>query len=156
MGETVDNANVVILPPVLWAIVFAAGLAADWLYPLHFVPPAIPPIWTGSVPFAIGLALGIWAIITIRQAATPVEPTRATTAIVSGGPYGFTRNPIYLGMLLGQAGLSIGFDTLWGLVGLLPFYLVLRHGVIAREEAYLQRKFGAAYLGYKSCVRRWM
>jgi protein-S-isoprenylcysteine O-methyltransferase Ste14 len=59
-------------------------------------------------------------------------------------------------MLLGQAGLAIGFNSLWILGMLLPFYLVLRYGVVAREEAYLERKFGDAYLDYKSRVRRWL
>ena len=67
-----------------------------------------------------------------------------------------TRNPIYIGMFLGQAGLAIGFDNLWVLVMLMPFYLVIRYGVIAREEVYLDRKFGAVYRVYKSRVRRWL
>jgi protein-S-isoprenylcysteine O-methyltransferase Ste14 len=100
--------------------------------------------------------LAIWAIVTIRRAGTEVETTKPTTAIVSGGPFRFTRNPIYSGMLLGLAGLAVGFDTLWILGTLILFYLVIRYGVIAREEAYLERKFGDAYLGYKSQVRRWL
>ena len=59
-------------------------------------------------------------------------------------------------MLLGLTGLAIGFDTLWILVMLVPFWIVIRHGVIAREEAYLERKFGDVYLVYKSRVRRWV
>jgi len=59
-------------------------------------------------------------------------------------------------MLLGQTGLAIGFDSLWVLAMLVPFYFVIRYGVIAREEAYLERKFGGVYLGYKSSVRRWL
>jgi hypothetical protein len=68
----------------------------------------------------------------------------------------FTRNPIYIGMFLGQTGLGIGFDSLWVLAMLVPFCLVIRYGVVAREEAYLERKFGAVYLDYKSGVRRWL
>jgi protein-S-isoprenylcysteine O-methyltransferase Ste14 len=68
----------------------------------------------------------------------------------------FTRNPIYIGMFLGQTGLGIGFDSLWVLAMLVPFCLVIRYGVVAREEAYLERKFGAVYLDYKSRVRRWL
>ena len=59
-------------------------------------------------------------------------------------------------MFLGQTGLAIGFDTPWILAMLIPFYLVLRYGVVAREEAYLARKFGGVYLDYKSRVRRWL
>jgi protein-S-isoprenylcysteine O-methyltransferase Ste14 len=80
---------------------------------------------------------------------------KPTTAIATDGPYRFTRNPIYLGMFLGLTGLAIGFNSLWILVAMVPFYFVIRHGVVAREEAYLERKFGEVYLGYKSRVRRW-
>jgi protein-S-isoprenylcysteine O-methyltransferase Ste14 len=75
---------------------------------------------------------------------------------VTGGPFRFTRNPIYLGMFLGLIGLAIAFDSLWVLAMLVPFALVIRYGVVAREESYLERKFGDVYLAYKSGVRRWL
>jgi protein-S-isoprenylcysteine O-methyltransferase Ste14 len=106
--------------------------------------------------FAGGFLLAIWAIVRIRKAGTRVETDKPTTTIVTSGPFRFTRNPIYTGMFLGQTGFAIGFDDLWFLATLVPFYLVIRYGVIAREEAYLERKFGAVYLNYKSRVRRWL
>jgi protein-S-isoprenylcysteine O-methyltransferase Ste14 len=75
---------------------------------------------------------------------------------VESGPYRFTRNPIYLGMFLGQIGLTVAFDNFWLLMMLVPFALVVRYGVAAREEAYLGREFGDAYRGYCSRVRRWL
>jgi protein-S-isoprenylcysteine O-methyltransferase Ste14 len=156
MGEAVDNANVLIHPPIAWALAIVAGLGVGWLLPLPFVPTPIPHAWVGSGLFAVGFALAIWAIVTMRQTGTRVETNKPTTTIVANGPYGLTRNPIYIGMFLGQSGLAIGFDDLWLLAMLVPFYLVIRYGVIAREEAYLDRKFGAIYLGYKSRVRRWL
>ncbi len=59
-------------------------------------------------------------------------------------------------MLPGLTGLAIAFDNLWLLVMLVPFALVIRYGVVAREEAYLERKFGDGYRGYRSRVRRWL
>ena len=106
--------------------------------------------------FAVGPALAIWAFVTLRRAGTRVETTEPTMAIVTHGPYRFTRNPIYLGMFFGQTGLAIGFDNPWILAMLVPFYLVLRYGVVAREEAYLEHKFGDVYSDYKSRVRRWL
>ena len=106
--------------------------------------------------FAIAFALAIWAIVTIRKAGTRVETYKPTTTIVVTGPYRFTRNPIYVGMFLGLIGLAIAFDSLWILATLTLFWLVIRYGVVAREEAYLGRKFGDVYLGYKSRVRRWL
>jgi protein-S-isoprenylcysteine O-methyltransferase Ste14 len=128
----------------------------DWLYPLPFLPMAVPRAWLGGGVFAVGFMLAVWAVVTFRKAGTRVETHKPTTKIVADGPYRFTRNPIYIGMFLGQIGLAIGFDSLWVLGTLVPFYLVIRYGVIAREEAYLERKFGAVYLGYKSRVRRWL
>jgi len=74
----------------------------------------------GGGVFAVGLALATWAIVAIRKAGTRVEASKPTTAIVADGPYKFTRNPIYIGMFLGQAGLAIGFDNLWVLAMLVP------------------------------------
>lgn len=156
MPETVDRANVVIPPPIAWALAIVVGLGLGWLYPLQFVPTSIPRAWVGGGAFALGLALAVWAMVTIRKAGTQFDIAKPTTAIVDNGPYRFTRNPIYLGLFLGQAGIAIGFDQFWMLAMLPPFYLVIRNGVVAREEAYLERKFGAVYQGYKSRVRRWL
>jgi protein-S-isoprenylcysteine O-methyltransferase Ste14 len=156
MTDAADRSNAIIRPPIAWALAFVAGLGLDWLHPLRAVPASVPAALVGGVVFAAGFALGIWAIVTIRNAGSQVETTKPTTAIVTGGPYRFTRNPIYIGMFLGQTGIGIGFDSLWLLAMLAPFYLVIRYGVVAREEAYLERKFGAVYLDYKSRVRRWL
>jgi len=156
MNETMDSSKAVVRPPIAWALAVVAGLGADWFYPLRFIPVSIPGAWLGGAVFTVGLALAIWAIVTIHKAGTRVETYKPTTRIVANGPYRFTRNPIYVGMLLGQVGLAVGFDNLWILAALVPFYLVIRYGVIAREEAYLERKFGDIYLSYMSRVRRWL
>jgi protein-S-isoprenylcysteine O-methyltransferase Ste14 len=156
MNQGTDSSKAIIRPPVALAIAFVAALAIDWLYPLPFVPAAIPRALVGGVLFTLAFALAVWAIVTFSKAGTRVETYRPTTAIATSGPYRFTRNPIYLGMMLGLTGLAIGFDSLWILFALLPFYLVIRYGVIAREEAYLEGKFGSVYLDYKSRVRRWL
>ena len=96
------------------------------------------------------------AIVTITKAGSNVPTNRPTTTIVESGPYRFTRNPIYLGMFLGLIGLAIAFDNLWLLMMLVPFALIICYGVVAREEAYLERTFGDVYRGYRSRVRRWL
>jgi protein-S-isoprenylcysteine O-methyltransferase Ste14 len=156
MRQDLDTANAAVRPPFAWLLALAAGTAANWLYPLPFVPASVPAAWVGAAVFALAFALGVWAIVTIRNAGTQVETYKPTTAIVASGPYRFTRNPIYLGMMLGLIGLAIAFNSLWLLAMLVPFYLVIRYGVVAREEAYLARKFGDVYVGYKSRVRRWL
>jgi protein-S-isoprenylcysteine O-methyltransferase Ste14 len=153
MRQSEDNANPLVRPPIAWGLAVGAGLAAHWLYPLPFVP-AIPARWAGVALFAVAFALATWAFAFMRGAG--VETHKPTKWIVTGGPYRLTRNPIYSGMLLGLLGLAVAVDTLWLLVTLVPFYFVIRYGVVAREEAYLERKFGGAYLGYKASVRRWI
>jgi protein-S-isoprenylcysteine O-methyltransferase Ste14 len=156
MADTTDTANVFIRPPIAWAVAALAGLALNWLIPLPLVPGAVPAGWLGAMVFVLALALFAWAIVTMTRAGSNVPTNRPTTTIVEAGPYRFTRNPIYLGMFLGLIGLAIAFDNLWLLMMLVPFALVIRYGVVAREEAYLERKFGDVYRGYRSRVRRWL
>jgi protein-S-isoprenylcysteine O-methyltransferase Ste14 len=154
--EQPDRANAIVRPPIALALAFAAGLAFDRFFPAPWMPVNLPNRWIGAAVFALGFALLVWSAVTFRRAGTQVQGTEPTTAIVGDGPYRFSRNPIYLGMFLGLAGLAAGFNSLWILAALVPFYFVLRYGVVAREEAYLERKFGGVYTGYKSRVRRWL
>jgi protein-S-isoprenylcysteine O-methyltransferase Ste14 len=124
--------------------------------PLPFAPAMLPARWLGATVFALALALVAWAIATMTRAGSNVPTSLPTTTIVEIGPYRFTRNPIYLGMLLGLIGLAIATNSLWLLIALVPFAFVIRYGVVAREEAYLERKFGDAYRRYCARVRRWL
>src|SRR5262249_23149243 len=119
-------------------------------------PAAVPAGWFGTMVFALALALVAWAIATITRAGSNVPTSLPTTTIVDTGPYRFTRNPIYLGMVLGLIGLAIALNSLWLLLTLAPFAPVIRYGVIAREEAYLERKFGDDYPRCRAGVRRWL
>jgi protein-S-isoprenylcysteine O-methyltransferase Ste14 len=156
MTETADTAHVIIRPPLAWGLAVIAGLALDWLVPVPFLPGDLPAGWLGALVFVFALALFAWAIVTMTRAGTNVPTNQPTTTIVERGPYRFTRNPIYLGMFLGLIALAIAFDNLWLLLMLVPFALVIRYGVVAREEVYLDRKFGGVYRGYRSRVRRWL
>ena len=155
MDNTTDTAQVIIRPPLAWGLAVIAGLALNWLVPLPFLPAALPAGWLGAMVFVLALALFAWAIVAITRAGN-VPTNRPTTTIVDGGPYRFTRNPIYLGMFLGLIGLAITFDNLWLLMMLVPFALVIRYGVVPREEAYLERKFGNVYRSYRSRGRCWL
>ncbi|MFL5115575.1 MAG: methyltransferase family protein [Microvirga sp.] len=156
MADTADTAQVIIRPPLAWGLAVIAGLALNWFVPLSFLPADLPAGWLGAIVFVFALALFAWAIVTITRADSNVPTNLPTTTLVESGPYRFTRNPIYLGMFLGLIGLAVAFDSLWLLTMLVPFALVIRYGVVAREEAYLERKFGDPYRGYRSRVRRWL
>jgi protein-S-isoprenylcysteine O-methyltransferase Ste14 len=156
MDDTADTAQVIIRPPLAWGLAVIAGLALNWLVPLPFLPANLPAGWLGAMVLVLASALFAWAIVIMTRAGSNVPTNRPTTAIVESGPYRFTRNPIYLGMFLGLIGLAMALDNLWLLMLLVPFALVIRYGVVAREEAYLERKFGDVYRGYRSRVRRWL
>jgi protein-S-isoprenylcysteine O-methyltransferase Ste14 len=156
MSDPADNANVIIRPPIAWALAVFAGLALQWAVSLPFMPASVPASWVGGMVFVFALALVAWAIATITRAGSNVPTTLPTTTIVQTGPYRFTRNPIYLGMFLGLVGLAIAFNSLWLLGALVPFALIIRYGVVAHEETYLERKFGDTYRHYRARVRRWL
>lgn len=156
MSDPADTASVITRPPVAWALAVLAGLALQRVVSLPFVPASVPVGWVGGMVFVLALALLAWAITAITKAGSNVPTNMPTTTIVQTGPYRFTRNPIYLGMFLGLVGLAIAFDSLWLLGTLVAFALVIRYGVVAREEVYLERKFGDAYRHYRTRVRRWL
>jgi protein-S-isoprenylcysteine O-methyltransferase Ste14 len=156
MADTADNAHVIIRPPLAWGLAVVAGLALDWLVDLPFLPAGVPSGWLGAILFVLALALFAWAIMTMTRAGSNVPTNRPSTTIVESGPYRFSRNPIYLGMFLALIGFAMAFDNPWLLMILVPFALVIRYGVVAREEVYLERKFGDVYRGYRSRVRRWL
>ena len=143
-------------PPVALAIGTIAGFGLNWLFPLPFVPPSLPRAWIGLVLFLAGIFLAAWSARTFRKAHTNVLTSQSASTIVITGPYGFSRNPIYVGMFLGLGGFAIAFNTLWFLAVLIAMVFVIRFGVIAREEIYLESKFGTRYLEYKARVRRWL
>jgi protein-S-isoprenylcysteine O-methyltransferase Ste14 len=103
MADTADTANVIVRPPIAWALAVLAGLALKWLMALPFLPAAVPTGWLGTIVFALALALVAWAISTMTRAGSNVPTSLPTTTIVETGPYRFTRNPIYLGMVLGSS-----------------------------------------------------
>jgi protein-S-isoprenylcysteine O-methyltransferase Ste14 len=152
-----DSSGVRILPPVIYLAGLAAGFFLQRAWPVPIGPPTVEPaIRTGGwVLLVIWLFLSIWAIATFRRAGTTPNPTRPTTTLALGGPYRWTRNPMYLAFALMQAGAALIANALWPLVWLLPVLLVIRLHVIGREERYLERKFGEDYRAYKRRVRRW-
>jgi protein-S-isoprenylcysteine O-methyltransferase Ste14 len=155
-SDTADTAQVLVRPPLAWAISAVVGIALGWLIPLRFVPASAPAAWLGGLVFVAALVLFAWAVTSMTRAGSNVPTSMPSKIIVANGPYRLTRNPIYLGMMLSLIGLAIAFDSVWSLAALVVFFLVIRYGVVAREEAYLERKFGDDYRSYRAHVRRWL
>ncbi|MDP3406014.1 MAG: isoprenylcysteine carboxylmethyltransferase family protein [Brevundimonas sp.] len=104
----------------------------------------------------VGLGIEGWAAGLFRRARTAVQPWKPSTALVTTGIYGLTRNPIYLGFAITYVGLAIGLDSPLALILLIPCLVVVDRFVIRREERYLQARFGADYDRYRQRVRRWL
>ncbi len=152
-----DHANVKIKPPVLLLIHVIAVILLRWLLPLPSLS-AFPKTleWLGYILVILGIGLGAGAVSRFRRAHTTTDPHGPVLTIVTTGPYHFTRNPIYLGLVCMLIGFSFAFRTYWGLI-LSPLFIVLMNTlVIQYEEAYLEKKFGEVYTDYKSHVRRWL
>jgi protein-S-isoprenylcysteine O-methyltransferase Ste14 len=151
-------AGVIARPPLLFLAALLLGLALDRLLPLWFAVPGGDRVhWTvASFLILIGLGLAGAGILNFFRAATPVPTNEPTRALVTTGIHGWTRNPIYLGMFLvyGGIGLTVGSPSI--LILTLPLAIAIRYGVVAREEAYLERRFGDTYRDYRARVRRWL
>ncbi|MGH7005707.1 MAG: methyltransferase family protein [Alphaproteobacteria bacterium] len=151
-------AGVIARPPRLFLAALLLGFAADYLLPMPFPIPRIGAVrWivAGSL-ILIGLALAAAGIRDFFLARTPVPTNQPTRALVTTGVHGWTRNPIYLGMFLVYGGIGIAALSPPILALTLPLAIAIRVGVVAREEAYLERRFGDAYRAYKARVRRWV
>jgi protein-S-isoprenylcysteine O-methyltransferase Ste14 len=152
------TAGVIARPPVLFLVALLLGLALDHLLP---VPVAgleadlLHWISAGSL-ILLGLALAAAGIRDFTNAGTPVPTYKPTRALVTTGIHGWTRNPIYLGMFLLYGGIGLAARSPWTLILTLPLAITIRYGVVAREEAYLERRFGDAYRQYRARVRRWL
>lgn len=150
-----DNPGVVVFPPLLYGVAFLTALALHWLWPVSILShPAT--LWVGVAVLVLGVALGLWGSVSLRRAGTNISPSQPTIAIVASGPFRLSRNPLYVGLSLDLLGLSLIFNTLWGVVALVPAAVVMHFGIILREERYLEAKFGESYEQYCSVVRRYL
>jgi len=158
--RTVDRADtpqVIALPPLIFlgALALAALLEAALPIPL---PPLSSGVayGVGAVLVLCGLALLLLGARRFSAAGTNIPPTLPTTALVVTGPYRWSRNPLYLAMILIYAGIGFAALSSWVLLLAVPLILILNYGVVIREEVYLERKFGADYRAYRARVRRWI
>ncbi len=150
-----DTAGVIAPPPVIYLAFLLIGLGADRLWPMAVLPQG-PRYAAGIGVIALSLALAFSAFRQFRRHKTSFKPHEPSTALITEGPYRYSRNPMYLALSLLYAGLSIAADGPWTLALLAPLLVVLHYGVILREERYLERKFADDYRRYKATTRRWL
>jgi protein-S-isoprenylcysteine O-methyltransferase Ste14 len=151
------TAGVMARPPLLFLAALLIGFVFDRLLPLPPVPGIdLAHLTIGGSLILIGLALAAAGIRNFSRAGTPVRTIKPTRALVTTGVHGWSRNPIYLGLFLIYGGIGVAARSPWILIFTLPLAITIRYGVVAREEAYLEQRFGDAYRDYRARVRRWL
>ena len=149
-----DISGVRVPPPLFYVAGFVLGVALEVIWPIDSLPLAIR-LAGAVIGVGLWLALDGAAMLRFRHAGTSMAPFVPTTALVTSGPYRFTRNPMYLGMAVLYAGLALATEVIWALIFLPLVIAAVDQLVISREEGYLVRKFGDPYCEYMARVRRW-
>lgn len=159
MDEPTDAAAIRVLPPLIPLGIVVLGAVLQLVFPLNVGFELRTPMryWIGGLIVAGAiLGLGLWSFVLMRASGQNEDPRTPTTRILERGPFRISRNPMYLQMVLVCLGLSIAFWNLWLLLLTPVCGVLLQRLAIVHEEAYLERKFGEAYRGYKDRVRRWV
>jgi protein-S-isoprenylcysteine O-methyltransferase Ste14 len=153
--EQRDHPNVIAPPPLINLAGLVLGLLLSLIFPVDFLPLTLKLVL--GIPLIVLAAAGLlFSFRTMTRAGTPLDPRKTPKLIVTTGIYRLSRNPIYLTMGIFVLGVGILADALWVVVLAPVIFFIMERGVIAREEKYLERKFGATYLQYKAAVRRWI
>lgn len=155
IASSPDHPKIALPPPFIFAGYLVSALILQGLVPFPTPWPLFSRI-LGGLLVVIAIALVASAFSEMAKAHTAPDARQPTTALVTGGPYRFTRNPIYLGFLLIYLGFTLVDATFWGLL-LGPFLIgAVTGSIIHAEETYLGNKFQDAYRDYTSRVRRWL
>jgi protein-S-isoprenylcysteine O-methyltransferase Ste14 len=156
--EPADRPGIIAPPPLLTLAAIGLALLLDHYYHL----PLLPSGWDRArIPLATflgaaGVVLLIAGNVKFRRLGTTPNPYRPSTVVVSSGVFAFTRNPMYVAFLAFVGAVTVGRNTLWGIVAVVALFVILHFGVVKREERYLSAKFGATYEEYRQTVRRWI
>lgn len=142
-------------PPALFASAILLGAGLQYLRPVGLGIPESAEIF-GYLLVLFGITIAILVATSFRRVGTAIEPWKPTTSIVTTGFYAWSRNPIYAGFCLINIGVGIASNSFWIFISFIPAAFFLYHIAIAKEETYLEEKFGDEYMDYKKKVRRWI
>ena len=154
MDNEKDKAGVIAPPPAIYLIAVLIGLMTDYFFPFSFMPESFQlPI--GLLIILPSVTLAALSFREFKKAETNVDPYKPSTAIITSGPFRYTRNPLYVTLSFVIIGVGIWLDNIWIIAMLVPVLILMHYGVIKKEEQYLTKKFGDKYLKYKETVPRW-
>lgn len=155
MSQSEDNAGILMHPPIYYIGAMVIGFTLDYV---HVLPIGYKNI-TGPasiVVFLVGLFIMVMGFKKFTQHKQSPSVHASAGQVFTSGIYSFTRNPLYLGLLMMVFSVGLFFDKAWLLIVCAPLVILMTILVIKKEEAYLTQKFGAQYLDYKQKVRRWI
>jgi protein-S-isoprenylcysteine O-methyltransferase Ste14 len=150
-----DTPRVIALPPLIFLAGLLTGFVAHWAVPHTLLGPSLRN-WLAWPLLVMGVALASWGRRTLAKAGTNLDPRKPATALVTDGPFAWSRNPLYLSLTLIYLSIACIVNDLWFLPPLVAVLALIEYGVIRREERYLEAKFGDAYRAYQTRVRRWI
>ena len=144
-------------PPLVYIPLLVAGLMLHFLWkPLGSFPEG----WIGhAIGWPVTLVSGfifIWAARTMFRSGEHPDFGKPTRGIITSGPFGFSRNPLYFSLTLLYVGIALIANSIWPFVFLPVALFYVHYGVIAREEIYLEKLFNDEYRRYRTKVRRWL
>ena len=143
--------------PWVYAIAYLVGVGIQFVFPVNISGVLLSTIEVlGVLLAAVGAVLMAWPQSIFRKHHTTTVPSETTTTFVTWGPYRFSRNPMYLGLFLFFAGISVIFSLVWSILLLLLVVYYVNSVVIPVEEKQLRKNFGEAYEQYCKKVRRWI
>ncbi len=149
------GAAVRVPPPLMVLGVLLLAYALNYLVPFRIAHSPVL-VFAGFTLVGISLLTIVFTAWSFRRVNTHIEPWKPTTTIITTGCFAVSRNPIYLALCVACVGIGMILHSWWMVFSVIPAAMLLYHFVIAREEAYLEKKFGEAYVQYKTRVRRWL
>lgn len=144
-----------IIPPVYFVIALILMGALAYYAPvshLIFVPIRV----LGGILFLIGLGISASSAASFKKSGTPIKPFEKPVKLVTDDLYRFSRNPMYLGMIIMLIGFWIALGTMSPVIVIPVFFIIIQEGFIKYEEGFLEKIFGNEYRDYESKVRRWI
>ena len=153
--ETSAGPGIRIPPPVIYLAALVIGSVLDYQWPLS---PLL-----GSSRYVVGPVIAITGglimppvLVRFRRSGTTIDVRKPATALITEGPYRFSRNPIYVSLTLLYLGIGTLLNNAWILILVAPVFLVMNMWVVSREERHLEATFGEKFMRYKAAVRRWL
>lgn len=142
-------------PPLLYLAALLVGIGLNYLWPIAPMPER-SGIAVGAVLILLGTAIMPPTLARFYRAGTPFDPHKPASALITDGPYRYSRNPAYVALTLWYLGIALLLNNGWALLLVLGPLLVVDRCVIQREEQHLEAKFGEEYRRYRSATRRWL